>query len=320
VNEWIDAVVAAGVTAAVVGPTLFALGRRKGRTEVEPRIATIVKTVEVPVEAPEPAEVLPPRPARERVPKAPTFDEAEVEAQPPTPARSAEQEAREWEMVRGPAEGVPSLAATPPEPEEIPDPEVEDAVEEVTEAWERWRDDQPGGTKLLTDRLDQARRRVERPSSTLTHAEPEALANGPGEPITKIEDPQPEPEVESSEPEVDPLPSPPVRVLRPTGSLIVEGQEAEDWLVERGAERMISATGPYGLMLSDVEGIVGMEFTDGVLNITFNADKPPARLSDAPRPAKQAPAPTPAPSGGSGKNPTDPGPFKKWNHPDVLGQ
>jgi len=207
-----------------------------------------------------------------------------------------------------------------PDPEPDPEPEVEVEVEAESEA--------PADPVAETDiqQLTQARvrmsaRRPPQPPRGRDRIVAPKPAEAP-EAASQPEQAHPEPEiVEAQEEATERL----VRVVRPTGSVIVEGDAAIEWLTERGATRLRSYDDDdlAGLILSDVKGITEVNPEGGVLSLTYNPDPPPARAPE--RPAAQQPkaAPKATPQGKKPSDPSDPRDpaspaFLKWNDPRRL--
>jgi hypothetical protein len=175
------------------------------------------------------------------------------------------------------------------------------------------------------DRL--AARRPPQPPRTMERVTPKKPAEAPSVPAqSRQEAPsavgaQPPPEAGST-PEA--APERPIRVVRPTGSVIAEGQAAVDWLIERGANGLSAPEADVaGVDLADVAGIVKINFEGGVLCLTYNPDPPPARAPERPATQQRKAAPKAIPQGKGPSNPDDPTDptspaFLKWNDPRRL--
>lgn len=186
-------------------------------------------------------------------------------------------------------------------------------------------------TRQLAETRDRlAARRPPPPPRTTEQVAPKKPAEAPSVPAqSRQEAPsavgaQPPPEAGST-PEA--APERPIRVVRPTGSVIAEGQAAVDWLIERGANaaRLRSAVEAEvpGVDLADVAGIVKINFEGGVLCLTYNPDPPPARAPERPATQQRKAAPKAIPQGKGPSNPDDPTDptspaFLKWNDPRRL--
>lgn len=182
----------------------------------------------------------------------------------------------------------------------------------------------------LTGQLGQAKKKLSarRPPQPPRTTEPVVAEEPPGDAESRQADagaPGARSEGEA-DPSQEKAPERPVRVVRPTGSVIAEGQAAIDWLTERGAT---GASGPdddvHGIIVSAVDGIVEVNHEAGVLCFTYNPDPPPATAPQRPETQQRKPAAKAVPRGKKPSNPNDPTDptspaFLKWNDPRRLAE
>jgi len=200
-------------------------------------------------------------------------------------------------------------------------PETEAPTEAPTEATTTTTTEVDPLIRQLAETRDRlAARRPPQPPRTTERVAPEKPAESRQEAPSAV-GAQPPPEAGST-PEA--APERPIRVVRPTGSVIAEGQAAVDWLIERGANGLSAPEADVaGVDLADVAGIVKINFEGGVLCLTYNPDPPPARAPERPATQQRKAAPKAIPQGKGPSNPDDPTDptspaFLKWNDPRRL--